>query len=340
VSARERGSDAGLPSEVHVTRGPLVESRHLIHAVVTDANGRVIASVGDPELITYWRSCAKLFQVMPLLSAGDNLPFGWEDDAIALACASHGGEPEHLAVVERMLASLELTEEALACGPSMPLSVRGLACWRASGTALTRLHNNCSGKHAAMLALAVQRGWPTAGYHEPQHPVQREALAQVAAWSGRDAATIPVGVDGCGVSVFGLPLVAMAAAYARLGIASRAAPSVPARVVAAVRAHPLLFAGTDRFDTVLLRETGGRLVAKIGADGVHCVTAPGEGLGVAIKIADGSVRVQHAAVVAVLQSVGLLPDVLPDALEAFGREPVRNTRDQIVGWISASRVLG
>ncbi len=322
-----------LPTEVQVTRGPVVESRHRMHAVVTDQDGGVRAAVGDPRLVTYWRSCAKPFQVLPLISLGAVARFGWGDAAVSLACASHGGEPEHVALASWMLTSLGLREEDLACGPSAPLSARGRECWRASGTPLSRLHNNCSGKHAAMLALAVHQGWPIAGYHEPQHPVQRMALAQVAEWSGCDADAIPIGVDGCGVSVFGLPLVAMAGAYARLGVAAREPGSPAGRVVGAIRAHPHLLAGTDRFDTVLLHETDGRLLAKVGADGVHCIAAPDAGLGVAVKIADGSVRAQHVAVIAVLQAVGLLPEVLPPALQRFAEEPVVNTRLETVGWI-------
>ncbi len=327
---------ATLPSEVVVTRGPLVESRHLIHAVVSDAHGHRLAEVGDPDLVTYWRSCAKLFQVMPLLRDGAAQRFGWGAECIALACASHGGEPEHLERAQWMLASIGLTPSALACGPSTPLSARGLAAWRADGGPLTPLHNNCSGKHAAMLALAVHHGWAVEGYHRSTHAVQRAALREVAQWSDCAPASIPVGIDGCGVSVFGLPLRAMAAAYARLGVAAADAASEAGQVVAALRAHPHLLAGTERFDTVLLRETQGRLIAKIGADGVHCVAAPADGLGVAVKIADGSVRVQHAAVIAVLQRVGLLRLDLPEALARFAREPVLNTRGETVGWISVA----
>jgi L-asparaginase II len=325
-----------LPSEVHITRGPLVESRHRIHAVVTEAAGRVVASVGDPALVTYWRSCAKLFQVMPLVEGGGLERLGWDDAALTLACASHGGEPEHLALAQQMLRSLGLDADALACGPSAPLSARGRALWEASGQPLSALHNNCSGKHAAMLALATLRGWPTAGYHEATHPVQQMARDTVAAWTGVAAAQIPVGVDGCGVSVFGLPLQAMATAYAKFGAAAAAGEGTPARILTAIRRHPHLLAGTDRFDSVLVAASDGALVAKIGADGVHCVTDPSTGLGVALKIEDGSVRVQHAALVAVLQAVDLLPATLTGPLAGFANEPVLNTRHETIGWIRAA----
>jgi L-asparaginase II len=291
--------------------------------------------VGDPALVTFWRSCAKLFQVLPLVQDGGLAQFGWGDEALALACASHGGEPEHLAVAARMLASLGLTEDALACGPSLPLSRRGEDLWRSRGAPLTRLHNNCSGKHAAMLARATQQGWPVAGYHEASHPVQQEARATVAQWTGVPMDHIPVGVDGCGVSVFGLPLTAMALAYARLGAAAEAGAAAPAQVLSAIRAQPQLLAGTGRFDTLLLTETAGACVAKVGADGVHCVSLPARGLGLALKIEDGSVRVQHAAVVAALQAIGALPGTLTGPLAEVGREPVRNTRGEVVGWIAA-----
>jgi L-asparaginase II len=325
-----------LSLDVEVTRGALVESRHVVHAAVTDASGRLLAMAGDPSLVTFMRSCAKPLQVMSLVREGGLEHFGWGDGELALACASHGGEPEHLAVAARMLASLGLEEGDLACGASEPLSRRGTQLLRDAGGMPTRLHHNCSGKHAAMLARAKLAGWPTQGYERDTHPVQREAREEVAKWAGVEASTIPMGVDGCGVSVFALPLSAMARAYASLGQATAAGAEPAARVGLAMQTHPFLIGGTDRFDTVIAEETAGRILAKVGAEGVHALTIPSKGLGVALKVEDGALRAQHTAALAALIQIGELTLPLPARLAEFLRKPIRNSRGELVGEIRSA----
>src|SRR3954462_10070879 len=188
-----------LSLDVVVTRGAIVESLHRVHAVVVDASGATVGVAGNPLLVSHWRSCAKPFQVMSLLEQRGFDAIGWGDDQLALACGSHGGEPEHVALAAGMLSSIGMEEGDLACGPQEPLSTRGQRVLRESGERPTRLHNNCSGKHAAMLAKAHTVGWPTVGYERLEHPVQQESLQHVAQWSGVDAATIGCAVDGCGV---------------------------------------------------------------------------------------------------------------------------------------------
>jgi L-asparaginase II len=319
-----------LSLDVVATRGGVVESRHRVHAAVIGADDRLAAGAGDPQLVTYWRSCAKPFQVMPLLATGGFDCAKWGDDQLALACASHGGEPEHVALAAGMLGSLGLEEGDLACGPHEPLAARGARLLRDSGMRATRLHNNCSGKHAAMLARAVAEGWPCEGYERADHPVQRGCTEEVARWCGLDVSGIGQSVDGCGVVVYALPLAAMARAYGRL---ARAEDDVPARVVHAMRTRPFLVAGTDRFDTVLLEETGGRVLAKIGAEGVHSVAVLDQGLGAAVKAEDGSPRAQYPAVLRLLQHLDALPVPLPPRLAEFLDRPVRNTRGEVVGRV-------
>lgn len=325
-----------LALDVVVTRGALVESRHRVHAAVVDASGAVYATAGDPSLVTYWRSCAKPFQAMPLVRDGGLERFKWGDDELALACGSHGGEPEHVAIAARMLASLGLEEGDLACGIHEPLSRRGAQMARDGGAMLTRLHNNCSGKHAAMMARARLAGWPTAGYERADHPVQREAREEVAKWSGLDATALGVGVDGCGVSVFAMPLTAMALAYARFGDAYTRGEEPAARIGKAMVSRPFLIGGTERFDTVLAEETAGRVIAKVGAEGVHSVAIPDRGLGLVIKVEDGATRAQHPAVIEALRQLRVLSDPLPARLAEFARRPIRNTRGDAVGDITAS----
>ena len=324
-----------LNLDVEVTRGDVVESTHRVHAAAIGADEVLVAAARDVGLVTMWRSCAKFFQVMPFLSSGEFDRIGWGSEELALACASHGGEPEHVALAARMLASIGLEEGDLACGPHEPLSTRGARLWREGGQPLTRLHNNCSGKHAAMLARAKTAGWSTRGYEAADHPVQRGCLGEVSAWTGVPLDDMPVAVDGCGVAVMALPLDRMALAYARFARAAHAGEELPARIATAIRAHPDLLGGCDRFDTVLLEETDGAVIAKVGAEGVHSVAIPSLGLGLAVKVEDGAIRAQHVAVIVALQQLGVLPIDLPPRLSDLLLRPVRNTRGEHVGEVRA-----
>lgn len=340
-SASRIGNGFGPPSrtrslDVAVTRGGVIESRHRVHAAVVSADGRLLESARDPELVVWWRSCAKPFQVMPLLRSGGFDALGWGAEELALTCASHGGEPEHVAIAMRMLERLGLEEGDLACGPHDPLAVRGARLVRDAGQRPTRLHNNCSGKHAGMLARALQLGAPTAGYERASHQVQRECLAAVAQWTGTEANAIPVGVDGCGVAVFALPLANMALSYARLVRAAAEGDSASRRVVSAMTSQPFLVGGTDRFDTLLMQACGGNVVCKIGAEGVHTVAIVDRGIGLAVKVEDGSPRAQYPAVLALLAAYDALPDPLPDALREHVQRAVRNTRGEVVGAVVAA----
>jgi len=270
---------------------------------------------------------------MPLLESGGFDELQWGDDQLALACASHGGEPEHVALAEAMLSDIGLEEGDLACGAHDPLSSRGMKLLRESGARLTRLHNNCSGKHAAMLARAQTAGWHTYGYERRDHPVQRCCLQAVALWSGLEEDQVGQAVDGCGVVAFALPLENMARAWSRLARRVRDGDELPSRIVHAMRTRPFLIGGTDRFDSVLIEETEGRVVAKIGAEGVHSVAIPELGIGFAVKVDDGAQRAQFPAVIRILQLLDVLPKDLPTRLDEFSRRAVRNTRGETVGEI-------
>ena len=320
-----------LSLDVLVTRGTHVESRHLVHAAIFDAQHGLIATARNPNEIVPWRSCAKPFQLMPLIAADGIEKLGWGDDQIALACASHGGEPEHVAIASQMLLDLGLEEGDLACGPHDPLSLRGARVLRESGERPTRLHNNCSGKHAAMLARAHTAGWELAEYEREHHPVQVSALDEVARWSGVRADQIVRAVDGCGVVVFGLSLEAMAAAYGRLAAASARGDEIPVRITRAISSRPFLFGGTDRFDSLVVEETEGRVIPKVGAEGVHSVAVLDQRIGFTIKVEDGATRAQYPAVLRMLQYLGALPETLAPPLADYARTRIRNTRGEVVG---------
>src|SRR6266567_4973100 len=208
VAAANAGDSHQMKSldlDVVATRGNDLESRHRVHAAVVGPDDTVIASARETAVVSSWRSCAKPFQVMPLIDSGGFDELHWGDDQLALSCASHGGEPEHVALAQGMLSDIGLEEGDLACGPHDPLSARGLKLLRDSGARVTRLHNNCSGKHAAMLARAHAAGWHTYGYERRDHPVQRCCLQEVARWGGVSEDCIGQAVDGCGVVAYALP---------------------------------------------------------------------------------------------------------------------------------------
>src|SRR5688572_24416677 len=193
-----------MDQTVDVVRGSIMESRHVCHAAVVDSEGRLRASVGDPDRVTYFRSGAKPFQAIPLVRDGAMDKFGLTIEELALCCGSHSGEKRHLDVASTMAHKIGVEAEALACGPHPPFHEQTRRDLAESGLEPGRLHNNCSGKHLGMLALARAHGWETLGYNRPEHPVQGRILSEVARWAGVPYEAIALGVDGCGAVCFAL----------------------------------------------------------------------------------------------------------------------------------------
>ena len=322
-------------SEVRVWRGGIIESRHRVHVAVVGAGGALRCSAGDPGLIAFARSAVKPVQAVPLLEDGVAERFQLSPRELAICCASHSGEPMHVEAAAGILRKIGAGEESLACGPHAPFDADAAEALRAEGRAPGRLHNNCSGKHAGMLALARHHGWPLVGYQELEHPVQQRMLAEMARWSGVEAGSIATGVDGCGVVTFGLPLTGMARMFAALAAGARRNEAPGAVVVRAMVTHPELVAGTHRMCTALMKASHGRIFAKVGAEGVYCAGIPGAELGVALKVEDGAVRAAEPALLSVLQRLGVLnPDELAE-LEQWSQPPITNTRQERVGHIDA-----
>jgi L-asparaginase II len=319
--------------DVAVSRGGGTESEHRVHAAVVGEGDELLGAARDGHAFTFWRSCAKPFQVIPFLASGGFDELGWDEAQLAVSCASHGGEPEHVALVERMLHDIGLEEGDLACGPHEPSSQRGAKILRESGGRPTRLHNNCSGKHTSMMAMARHKGWPTQGYEAQDHPVQRHILHEIALWTDLPCKKIVQAVDGCGVVVFGMTLERMARAYSRFAIAAARGEEFPRRVVDAMSNHAFLVGGTDRFDSALISETEGRVVSKVGAEGVHCALLTERGIGVAVKVEDGAQRAQVPALLRLLQELDALPTPLSPRLADWMRRPVKNTRGESVGEV-------
>lgn len=324
---------------VESTRGEWVESVHRVSVAVIDARGALVASAGRPELVAFWRSAAKPFQALPLIQDGAAARWDFTDAELALCCASHSSEPAHLQVVEAMLRKIGCGERDLACGPHQPLSAQVAEQVARSGLALSPKWSNCSGSHAGMLALARHRGWPTAGYERAGHPVQERVLDEVVRWTDTPREAIGLGVDGCAAVSFALPLSAMATAYARL--AGSADPAA-GRVRAAMFAHPGLVAGKDRVCTDLIAAFPGRILAKVGADGIYGAALPQSGLGIALKVEDGDLR---SAAVALLEVLRLLaargglpadPATWPASVSRHREPPTVNTRGVVTGALRAA----
>src|SRR2546423_2206033 len=250
--------------DVAVTRGEGTESEHRVHAAVVGEGDELLGAARDPDAFTYWRSCAKPFQIIPFLSSGGFDALGWGDEQLAVSCASHGGEPEHISIVERMLHDIGLEEGDLACGPHDPSSQRGAKILRENGGRPSRLHNNCSGQHSAMLAMAHKKGWPTRGYERRDHNVQRTILQEISLWTGVPCGKITQAVDGCGVVVFGMTLERMARRYSRFAIAAARGAEDPRGVDRAHGKHPFLGGGTERIYSAVVGQTDGSVLCKAG----------------------------------------------------------------------------
>lgn len=330
---------------VEVSRGDLVESRHRGHIAVVEPDGRMIAFAGAPETVTYLRSSAKPHQAIPLVASGAADHFGFTESDIALACASHNGEPIHTQTAADMLRKINLTPAALKCGIHEPYSAEIARQLRKRGEAPNVLHNNCSGKHAGMLALACFLGAPIETYDDPQHPVQIAIKECVSRFSGVSKTDIAVAIDGCGVPVFGISVKAMALMYARLiappTIIDERTRSTCARIIKSMISHPDLIGGTGRLDTELMRAAEGKLVSKVGAEGVYTVgLLPCEdwprGLGLALKIEDGDDRrARSTVVIETLNQLGMFTKETLAPISQYHSFPVQNRRGDIVGYVKA-----
>lgn len=343
-SARSEPPQGYRPLVV-VRRGGVVESVHHGAVVIADASGRVDLAHGDPETVTFLRSAAKPIQALPLLQSGAVQRFGLTDGEVAVMIGSHGGEPFHVAAVQSILKKIGLGEEALQCGAHPPFHKPSAKALREAGLPPSAIHNNCSGKHAGMLALAVHLRAPIATYLDPQHPVQTHILEVLAEVSGRPASAIPLAVDGCSAPTFALPLASAAVLYARLVSPQGLRPELAEaarRAVATMRGRPEMVAGTDRICTALMREGQAGLIAKIGAEGFYGLgfERDGRGFGIALKVADGDgERARSTAAIEALRQLGLVTDeVASGLLERFVGE-IRNHRGLSVGRVEPAFAL-
>jgi L-asparaginase II len=315
-----------------------VESAHRGAGAVIDADGALVFSFGDVERPVFPRSAVKTIQALPLIESGAADRFKFTAQELALACASHSGEPEHVACAAGMLAKAGLTEAALACGAHWPLNAEAARALSREDRKPTPLHNNCSGKHAGFLCLACVLGAPAGGYETPGHVVQREVKAALEDVCGEPLDEARRGLDGCSIPTYAISLEGLARGFARMatgrGLGERRAAAAR-RLFAAISAHPFLVAGTGRFDTQAMTLLRPSAITKTGAEGVFCAALPELGLGLAVKADDGATRAAEVMIAALISRF----IETPEGFAALARPKLANWRGAEVGEIRAAGVL-
>jgi L-asparaginase II len=339
------------PILVEATRGGIVESAHRGAVAVVDARGTPVRTIGDVARPVFARSAVKVLQALPLVTSGAADAFHLTDEELALACASHNGEARHVATAAGVLAKAGLDASALECGAHWPQHEVAQRELVASGTPLSALHNNCSGKHAGFLCVGCMMARAQGrdarefvrGYVKPEHPVMREISASLQDASGCDLSRAPMGTDGCSIPTFGIPLQQLAHAFANVATgvglsAERAAAA--ARLRRAVANAPFFVAGSGRFDTRVMQRLGERVFCKVGAEGVFCAALPEQGLGVAIKVDDGNnARAAEVVMAAAIEALVRLADDERAFMRAFSDVTLKNWNGITVGALRATDAL-
>ena len=326
------------PILAELQRGNWVENIYRGAFVVIDADGTIIASGGDIERAVFPRSAIKSMQALPIFARHAVDQFHHSDEELALACASHHGEDDHVAVASGLLHRLGLSADDLECGAHAPTNAAAREALRASGGAPSPLHNNCSGKHSGMLSVARAMGVPTAGYVGREHAVQRAVRTAVETVIGEQLSEAKCGTDGCSIPTFAAPLRAFALGFARMATGKGLPADYAAaaqRLFDAATSHPHLVAGTGHADTLIMQAFGGRVMQKIGAEGVQCGAIRDKGWGYAIKCDDGNMAASQAMLAGLLLAIAE-PDAAQTAvLKKFAHQTIRSVRGAEVGVLRA-----
>jgi L-asparaginase II len=317
---------------LRVERGEVEEGLQRGHLAAVDGEGTVVTSKGDPNRLTYFRSCAKPFQGIAALRTDIVERFDLTAEHVAIICASHNGEPRHVAVVRDLLAHAGIDESALQCGAHWPYDEAAASVVRREMDEPLAVFNNCSGKHSGMLAAARMLQAPLASYLEPSHPVQQRIRQVVEEFTSCATTDVVYGIDGCSAPNAAVPLSAMARSFGRLVTSDDPAAKT---AVGAMTTHPFLVGGTKRFDTALMEVTDGRLLAKGGAAGAHCTADRRSGVGLALKLEDVDGTWVSAAVMAALTELGWLAPAEQQALDRFAHPTLRNHKGLEVGHVTA-----
>ena len=321
-----------------VWRGPIVESVHFGAAAVANDAGEILHGWGDPAIVTFPRSSLKPIQAIALVETGAADALGLSERHIALSSASHRGEDIHTDLVEEWLGRLDLGEDALACGPDLPRDLPLLTAAIRAGKDKSRVFHNCSGKHCGFLTVARHMGWPVEGYNDLSHPTQTLYLETLSEFIGRDATALPMGVDGCTLPAPALSIGDMAVAMARYASARVSSPKradAIRTIQGAIRRYPQYMSGTDQPTDLVVRATDGAVILKTGAEGFLVAFLPEQGLGVALKVADGDPRARVLALLHLLRHLGLLSSDAARDLADLMEPVVRDSAGTPVGRICA-----
>lgn len=322
------------PWIVEITRGQYVESSSIGHGIVVNADGSEILAFGEKKRGTFPRSAAKWIQALELVLSGAADALGLTDDHLAIACASHNGEPEHVALVNAWLGQLRLVTEDLECGISLPFSEPVRLKLSHDHVPATQLHHCCSGKHVAMLTVCKKRGWSTDGYTNYAHPLQARIREHMTTIFGLNADSLDYAIDGCSVPTYLLPLDIMALGFAKLGAGhfSTELNRAASRLRRAQARAPFMVAGSERLDSQLLQAGQGRLQVKMGAEGVYLGTIPDRNIGFALKCEDGSLRGQEALVIELLRTIGE-KDLINRLPNSVSKPIIRSARGLPIGQV-------
>lgn len=326
------------PILVEVVRGDMAESFHRGACVVVDRAGVPIYAWGNVQALIYPHSSIKPIQAVLLVESGALDAFGLEAEEIAMACSSHTGSPEHLVVLERWLKKLKLTPEILECGAHAPLDPAVRLDLVRRGVPLTPIYHTCSGKHLAFITTCLHLGLPVPGYIHRSHPVQQLAERLFQDLAQYDLSSQPQGVDGCGLPVVALPLIHLAQAMANYGnpdFHTSERSQAVARVMGAMAKHPVLVGGTPKLCTQVLEVLKGQAILKDGNEGVYAAVIPHLGLGIALKIDDGSLKIADVVMANILDKMGILSDAHRADLKAFLNPSIANFAKTITGEIKS-----
>ncbi|MCR5834837.1 MAG: asparaginase [Selenomonadaceae bacterium] len=322
---------------LHYTRAGHIENIHRGDVVAVNTAGKIIASVGNAYLPMFWRSAAKPFQALAFVKNGGLNRYGITDEELALLVSSHSGEENHVALVRGILAKLGLDESVLDCGIVRPMSGKAFKKIIADGEKVLPVHNACSGKHSQIIALAMMLGVPYQGYTNPEHEAQKVIFKHVAMASRMPEDKLEIGIDGCGVPVFYLPIYNMSLAYARLSTPKLGEwgeyEEAATKIRNAMSKYPQIVAGTGRIDMAVPEVTGGRIIAKIGSDAVFCMAVKDNDLGITFKIEDGSFAAITPMTIAVLKHLDLLTKSEAEELDKRFPPVLKNHRGEIIGTI-------
>ena len=330
------------PILAEAVRGNWVENRHRGAFIIVDADGTVIASRGDVERPIFPRSAVKSMQALAIFDRHAIDRFHHSAEELALACASHHGEDEHVTNVAHFLDRMGLSVADLECGAHMPTNNKARETLREAGVEPSALHNNCSGKHSGMLSVALAMGVPTQGYVEREHDVQKAVRAAVEYAIGEDLTEDRCGTDGCSIPTWAAPLRAWALGFARMATGKgldKGHAAGAQKLFDAATSHPHLVAGTGHLDTLVMEAFGGRVMQKGGAEGVQCGAIRDKGWGYALKCDDGNMQASHVMVAALLLKYADPDDNQRAVLEQFVQQPTKNVRGTVVGEMRATRLF-